>query len=164
VRPTRIRLLVTTALLVGVLTWGALRVWDARGSVLPGVPWTAPGALLFLAAVLLFSALSLRARLRAIRERRPGARPVNPLSAARLVVLAKASSVAGAVFVGIYGGYALLLLESLEAGPRRERLVASGLSVLAGILAVAAALFLERVCRVPPVDDEDSGAGPLAPA
>lgn len=162
-RPTRIRVLAATAAVVAVLAWSVLRVWDARIGGLPRVPWSTPGTLAFFAAVLLGSALSLRGRLRAMRERRLGARPVNPLSAARLVVLAKASSLAGSVFVGVYGGYALLLLVGGDPGLRRDRLLVTGLAFLAGLAVVTAALVLERVCRVPPAESDEGEGGGSAP-
>ena len=76
---------------------------------------------------------------------------------ARAAVLAKASSAGGAVLLGIYGG---LLSWTL---PRREEIAASeqdalvaGISAVACLGLVVAALLLERVCRRPDDDLDDS--------
>jgi phosphatidylglycerophosphate synthase len=136
----------------GVLSWGAARLWDSLGT-LPAVPLAAPVVLAVIAAVLLATALSLRSRLRAQRERRPGAKGVEPLMAARAVVFGQASALVVALVAGMYGGTGVFLLGSLDIPPRRDQAIYAGLAVLAGIAVVAAALFLERVCKLP--DDED---------
>jgi hypothetical protein len=93
---------------------------------------------------------------RARIERKPGTEPIPPLTAARLMVLAKASSIAGALFSGLYAGALLFLLS--QAGTLSvagaEAPIAGGGVVTAGLL-VAAALWLERSCRIPPTDDDD---------
>jgi Protein of unknown function (DUF3180) len=162
VKPTRLPVLLAIAATAAVLAFGVTRVWDHYGT-LPGVPLSAPLTLLALAVAVLATALALRNRFRQVRERRPGARPLDPLVAARAAVLAKASSVVGAVFGGLYGGYAVHLLADLDVEPRRQRLLFCGLCVLAAALLVTAALFLERVCRVPPpsADLEDVEDRPL---
>ena len=136
----------------GVLSWGAARLWDSLGT-LPAVPLAAPIVLAVIAVVLLATALSLRSRLRAQRERRPGAKGVEPLMAARAVVFGQASALVVALVSGMYGGVGVFLLGSLDIPPRRDQAIYAGLAVLAGIAVVAAALFLERVCKLP--DDED---------
>jgi hypothetical protein len=92
---------------------------------------------------------------RVIRERlahrsRPGARPLHPMQVARAAALAKASSTAGAVLLGIYAGLLAWTLPrgSELLGAERDALVA-GLSALSCLALVAAALVLERACRVP---------------
>ncbi|WP_240134284.1 DUF3180 domain-containing protein [Streptomyces sp. MUM 178J] len=138
----------------GVLSWGGVRLWDAFGT-LPSVPLAAPIVLAAIAAILTATALSLRARLKAQRERRPDAKGVEPLMAARAVVFAQASALVAALVAGMYGGTAVFLLGSLDIPPRREQAVYAGFSVLAGIAVIAAALFLERVCKLPEDGDED---------
>ncbi|MFD4690984.1 DUF3180 domain-containing protein [Streptomyces sp. NBC_00683] len=138
----------------GVLSWGAARLWDALGT-LPSVPLAAPIVLAVIAVVLLATALSIRARLRAQRERRPGAKGVEPLMAARAVVFGQASALVAAVVCGLYGGVGVFLLGSLDVPPRRDQAIYAGFAVLAGVAVVAAAVFLERVCKLPE-DGDDS--------
>ncbi|MBT2393207.1 DUF3180 domain-containing protein [Streptomyces sp. ISL-1] len=138
----------------GVLSWGGARLWEAFGT-LPSVPLAAPVVLAVIAVILTATALSIRARLRAQRERRPGAKGVEPLMAARAVVFGQASALVAALVAGMYGGAGVYLLGSLEIPARRDQAIYAGFSVLAGIGVIAAAFFLERVCKLPEDDDED---------
>jgi hypothetical protein len=145
----------------GVLSWAGARLWSAVGT-LPSVPLAAPIVLAVIAVVLLATALSLRARLKAQRERRPGAKGVDPLMAARAVVFGQASALVAALVAGMYGGTGAFLLESLDIPARRDQAIYAGFSVLAGIAVIAAAIFLERVCKLPEDDDDTTGTAPVA--
>lgn len=105
--------------------------------------------------ILLATALSLRARLKAQRERVPGAKGVDPMMAARAVVFGQASALVTALVAGMYGGTGVFLLEYLDVPARRDQAVYAGFSVVAGIAVIAAAIFLERVCRLPEDEDDD---------
>jgi hypothetical protein len=162
VKELRIRVLVGVFVVAGVLSWAGARLWNAVGT-LPSVPLAAPIVLALIAAVLMSTALSLRARLRAQRERRPGAKGVDPLMAARAVVFGQASALVAALVAGMYGGTGVFLLELLDTPTRRDQAIYAGFSVLAGIGVIAAALFLERVCKLPEDDDQNhTGAEPVA--
>ncbi|NJQ04436.1 DUF3180 domain-containing protein [Streptomyces lonarensis] len=140
-----------------VLAWAAAGLMDSHG-MLPAVPLLAPVALGAIAAVLLATALLLRSRIKAARERRPGARGVEPMMAARAVVLGQASALVVSVVSGVYGGLGIfLVLEYLDVSARRDQAIYAGLCVLMGVAVCAAALWLERICRLP----EDDENGPL---
>lgn len=145
----------------GVLSWGAARLWDSLGT-LPSVPLAAPVVLAVIAVVLLAAALSIRARLRAQRERRPGAKGVEPLMAARAVLFGQASALVTALVAGMYGGTGVFLLGFLDVPPRRDQAVYAGFAVLAGIAVIAAAFFLERVCRLPDDGDDERNTAQAA--
>ncbi|MDQ1017357.1 DUF3180 domain-containing protein [Streptomyces afghaniensis] len=153
----RIRLLAGVFVVAGVLSWAGARLWNSIGT-LPSVPLAAPIVLALIAVVLLATALSLRARLRAQRERQPEAKGVDPMMAARAVVFGQASALVAALVAGMYGGTGVFLLESLDIPARRDQAIYAGFSVLAGIGVIAAAIFLERVCKLPD-DDEHEGTG-----
>ncbi|MGW4031065.1 DUF3180 domain-containing protein [Streptomyces sp. NPDC004838] len=138
----------------GVLSWAGARLWETFGT-LPSVPLAAPIVLAVIAAILTATALSLRSRLKAQRERRPGAKGVEPLMAARAVVFGQASALVAALVSGMYGGVGVFLLGSLDIPARRDQAIYAGFSVLAGIAVIAAALFLERVCKLP--EDPENG-------
>ncbi|MGW6855446.1 DUF3180 domain-containing protein [Streptomyces xanthophaeus] len=143
----------------GVLSWAGARLLNAYGG-LPGVPLAAPIVLGIIAVVLLATALSLRSRLKAQRERRPGAKGVEPLMAARALVFGQASALVAALVAGMYGGVGVFLLtEALEVPARRDQAWYAGFSVLAGAAVIAAALFLEHVLKLPE-DDDDPGKAP----
>ncbi|MFI9630006.1 DUF3180 domain-containing protein [Streptomyces sp. NPDC052042] len=150
----RLGVLIGLFLAAGVLSWGGARLWDALGS-LPSVPLAAPIVLAVIAVVLLATALSIRSRLRAQRERRPGAKGVEPLMAARAVVFGQASALVVALISGMYGGTGVFLLGSLDVPARRDQAIYAGFAVLAGIAVVAVALWLERICKLP--EDGDDG-------
>ncbi|MER6315341.1 DUF3180 domain-containing protein [Streptomyces sp. NPDC001581] len=138
----------------GILSWAGARLWNAYGT-LPGVPLAAPIVLGVIAAVLLATALSMRSRLKAQRERRPGAKGVEPLMAARAVVFGQASALVAALVAGMYGGVGVFLLtDSLDIPARRDQAWYAGASVLAGVAVIAAALFLEHVLKLPEDDDQ----------
>lgn len=152
--PTRIRDLVGYAAAVTLITWLALRQWYGD---LPGLNWFVPLSLLLLAVAETLAANQLRDRIR----RRPGAPPVQPLVAARMFALAKASAVVGAFVLGIWAG---LLVYTM---PRYDQLAAARsdtgtgiVGVVAALALVAAALWLEYSCRAPAPPDRDRSARP----
>ncbi|MFE5484730.1 DUF3180 domain-containing protein [Streptomyces sp. NPDC056527] len=158
----RLKVLAGLFIAAGILSWGAARLWDAVGT-LPSVPLAAPIVLAAIAVVLTATALSIRSRLKAQRERRPGAKGVEPLMAARAVVFGQASALVAALVAGMYGGTGVFLLGSLDIPARRDQAIYAGFSVLAGIAVIAAALFLERVCKLPEDEDHNGkGAAPVA--
>jgi hypothetical protein len=113
-----------------------------------------------LAAVEAIAAHNTRARI----ERRPRAGVLNPLLVARLAVLAKASSLAGAIFAGAYGGVAVWALSERDRLDVADRNLVPALVGLGGAVAlVVAALVLERACRVPKQPDEDEDTSPPHP-
>ena len=178
-KPTKPLVLVATIAVSVVLAYTVLRLWDHFGDSIPPVPLSAPITLAVLAVAVFGVALGLRSRLNAYRKARariasgeprdPNERPVkpiDPLQAARALVLAKASGLVGAVFGGIYGGYGLFLLGKLSIQADRAQALRCLLAFIAGIALVAAALFLERILKVPPEQPAESkvasrGVSPL---
>jgi hypothetical protein len=115
------------------------------------LPWLPAVTLLALAVVEFLLAQQTRARI----ERKPGRPPVEPLAVARYVVLAKASSLAGAIFAGFTLAVTLwLFIEAQRVSHAAKALPVAGLSVGASLALVAAALWLERACRVPEDPDD----------
>jgi hypothetical protein len=164
--PVRRRDLVVLAGGLAVAAWLLVRSW--YGS-LPALDWWLPAPLALLAVAEALAARTLRERLAAQRVARAGRAPrageaprevrlVEPLLVARLAVLAQASAYVGAVFTGVWAGVLA------HVGPAADRIQAAGSdTVTAGIGAacslglVAAALWLESVCRVPPDEDDPTG-------
>ncbi|MEU8201927.1 DUF3180 domain-containing protein [Streptosporangium sp. NPDC049046] len=141
-RPTRPGVLVGLLIVFAILTWALLR---PLYSSLPTVPWTAIPTVLLLAIGEFYTGWMTKARI----ERKPDTEPVEPLAVARLAALAKASAFGGAVFGGIFAGFTVYTVEMLEQEvPRRDFFITGG-SLLACVLLVCAALYLEHCCRVP---------------
>jgi len=144
--PTRSSILAALALGFGVLSWLVVR---ESYSSLPALPIVGPVTLVVLSVFELMYAFSVRARLRD-----PGNRPIEPLFVAKLAVLAKASSHAAAIVAGLYGGFLVYTLSNLGKERINADSRASGLSVVASLALVGAALFLEYSCRVPREPDD----------
>jgi hypothetical protein len=133
-----------------IVAWLAVR---ATFQNLPLLPITAVPALAALAIAEALAGRHVRARL---TGRRGAAKPLAPIAVARLVALAKASSVAASAIGGLAAGYLIFVLGSLDKTiPARDARVA-GATVAAAIALIAAALYLERCCRAPrPPDESD---------
>jgi hypothetical protein len=88
----------------------------------------------------------------------PLRRPVDAFYAMRVLVLAKASSLAGALLSGIGLGLTIdLILRAVGSnGDSTARVLAT---FGAAVLLLAAGLIAEFLCRVPPQDRDDEGPG-----
>lgn len=144
---TRARDLVVTGLVAAGIVY--LLVNSFYGDV-PPLPTFAGLTLLVLAIIEAVLGASLRSRI----HRREGGRPVQPLTAARAVALAKASSLLGAIMLGVWLGMLAYLY------PRRAELLAAAddlpgavVGIVCSAMLIGAALYLEWCCRTP--DDQD---------
>lgn len=143
-------MLVALALAAAALAYLTTRAYYAD---LESPPRYAPLWLLLLAIAEGYTALLTRARLAG----RHSTRPPNPLVIARLAVLAKASSPVGALAVGAYTGFLVYVARENSEVAHDDTRTAS-LGIACSVLLVAAALLLERVCRVrTPPDDPTAG-------
>jgi hypothetical protein len=140
--PTRPSALVVAGLVCAVLTWLLLRVVY---NSLPPLPWTGAPALAFAALAELLTARNLRRRI----LRRDGTKPPEPLYVSRMVVLAKASSMAGALITGVMAGFVGYLSGLLADSTPKHDIVTAAITAGTALMLVAAALYLEFCCRVP---------------
>lgn len=136
------------ALFGGLGGWLLVVIVNAVGATPPEVPWTAPIGLVVVTALVGALAYSTSQRIQVRRER------VEPSRAVALLVLGKASALAGAVIAGGYLAYALMFLTRLDAAAPRDRVIRSVIAALVGLALVVAGLLLERACRVPRGDDD----------
>src|SRR5215467_10760619 len=150
-RPTRARTLVLIAVVCAAGMWLLLRqVYTS----LPLLPWSGVPALALLAIAEAICGRSVRARLRGRGT------PIPPIAVARLAVLAKASSLAGAAIGGVAAGFLIYVLGSVDkSSAYRSDSFASGATLGAAALLVAAALYLEYGCRVPTNRDQRAEPG-----
>lgn len=152
--PTRAATLVVAGFVAAAVSW--LLISQFYGNI-PALPWLPSVTLGGLAVLEGYAALNTRARI----DRKPGHEPVEPLTVARFVVLAKASSLVGAIFAGLYAGVlGWLMIERTRATSND---IPAAIAGLVGALAlVVAALWLERSCRVPePPEGENEPDGAL---
>jgi hypothetical protein len=154
-RPTSISVLVVAGLAAAAVAWLLLSIFYADWPPLPWLPIIVIAALAVMEGYL---AQNTAARV----QRKPGAPRVDPLAVARYAVLAKASSLAGALYAGFSAGVlAWLLLEPTRAA--RDDVPAAIGGVVASLALVGAALWLERSCRVPDQPDHSDSDEPDRP-
>lgn len=152
-KPTKVRLLLTLAVLAGAIGWGAVSLIQGQsGRILP-VPWLAASTMWILALALGIWTLLARPRL----QRRPGTKPLPPIVAARTAALAMAASRTGSLVGGFYLGVALAALPARFTAAGIDTLWAASGTAAGSLLLVVAALWLEHICRLP--IDEDDGLG-----
>lgn len=149
--PTRPRPLLLLSLTVAVVSWLGLRAWSAMGHELPALPWSAPGVMALMAIAVLVAGIPVRRWTRG-----PRTRPLDPLVAARTVVLAKAAQYAGSLLTGWYAGQALTLLATLDVASRRSLLLRALVSVATAVAVWVTGWLVERFCRV----DRPGGQSP----
>jgi hypothetical protein len=152
VRPARASSAALVAALVTAVSWFALDLWTRQGGRLPPLTWFTAVAIAVVAGVVAVLGWEVRRTVRGERST-----PIDPLAAARVVVLAKAAVYGGAVLVGWYAAQTLVLIPDVSA-TRGERLVVAGATALAAAVLAGAGLLAQRWCRLPP-DDEGGAAG-----
>lgn len=152
---TRGRDLVAAGVAAAVVVHLLVRL--AYGS-LPAIPALAGITLGVLGVAEAIAGSALRARI----ERRPGTVPVEPLVAARAVLVAKASAVAGAIMAGAWAGLlAYVLPRSGEIAAAADDTAGAAIGLGCALLLVGGALWLERCCRTP--DDPEQKGHPGRP-
>lgn len=155
---TKARDLAIAGVMIAILVNLLLRLdYDA----LPPLPILAGATFAVIAVIETWFAFSLRARI----NRKPGAKPIQALTAVRAVALAKASSLIGAVMAGAWLGvlvYVLPLTDTISVATGDTRASIVGLVSSAGL--IAAGLWLEHCCRTPedPNPDPDDAKGPYS--
>jgi Protein of unknown function (DUF3180) len=156
IRPTSLSVLVVAGLAAAAVGWLLLSAFYTQMPRLPWLPIIVLGTLAVVEATL---AQNTAARI----QRKPGAPRVDALAVARYAVLAKASSLAGALFGGFSAGLlAWLALEPTRAA--RDDVPAAIAGVAAALALVGAALWLEHSCRVPESPDQKNGGESGKPA
>jgi uncharacterized protein (DUF983 family) len=145
-KPTKILDLTANVLVAAVVAWIATR-WAY--SSFPPITVIAGTSLYPVAVLEAVLAFVIRTR---VGDRRIGDGPkqMHPITAARAVALAKASAQVGSLAAGVWLGFLIWVL------PQRSTLHAAAsdtpgviVGLIAGLLLVAAALWLEYCCRAP---------------
>ncbi len=157
--PTRPGDLVVVALVAAVAGYLLVRLNYGRIPPLPR-PAGLGAAVLGIAEAIVGH--GLRSRIQADRTdgRRPVRPPVPPLTAARAVMAAKATALAGAALFGLWLGLlAFVLPDSSIVTAARSDTVTGGIGLAGGAVMVVGALYLEFCCRAP--EDPRDGPGRL---
>jgi hypothetical protein len=153
VTPTRPRELFGAGLVAALVA--AVLVRLTYGS-LPSFPVLGGATLGVLGVAEAIAGSALRARIR----HRPGTRPVQPLVAARAVLVAKASALAGAIMAGAWLGLLVHVLpQAGDVSAAAGDSVAGAVGLACALVLVGGALWLEHCCRTPDDPDQDTGPG-----
>ena len=144
--------------LVLVFAVGAIALWlleiglaaSGRAVVIP--PFTLAVALVLIGVIVVLMALPVRRVAKGV----PNAR-VDPFYATRVVVIAKASSLAGALVAGGGAAIGVYLLTRAVVASFSSVSMAFGTAIGAVVL-VAGGLIAEHMCAIPPSEDDDPDA------
>lgn len=142
--------MVILAIIGGVVAWALQGVLGMLGQPVIVPPWSWGVGLGLLGALLLGIAWPIRQRLHS------GTRSdlLDPFYATRVVLLAKSSTLSGAVFLGGALGVGVFFLMRPVVTP--DNLWASAAALLGAILLMGGGIAAERWCTLPP--DSTSGS------
>lgn len=147
VEPTSIRSLLALFVVGGVLGFAFARITTILNGSAPVIQWTSVIVLLAAAAIVLILANSTYRALH--RERRL----IDVQRAFRFLLLAKASSLVGAIVAGGYLGFAADFVNQLDVNLPEQRVIRSVCAAIAAVVLLVGGLLLERACRIPKDDD-----------
>ncbi|ROO90371.1 uncharacterized protein DUF3180 [Actinocorallia herbida] len=150
-KATRPSVLLALVLVPALVVWALLRGFYSQ---LPPLPWTAVPTFLLLAVGEAFTGVGTRNKI-LHKSAAETARPVDPLSVARLAVLGKASAHAAAVLAGVFLGFVLHVAGDLDKPTLRHDFYVSAATALSALVLMGAGLFLEWCCRIPEDKDDD---------
>lgn len=149
--PARIRTVVLLTVATTAVVWLLLWLLDGRGVLVPRVPWLAAVATAALAVVVLAAGLPVRAWVRGRREE-----PLDPITAMRTLVFAKAAAYSGGLLAGWFATQALVLLPDL-VGARRGQFLVAVLAAIAAVCVSVAGLIVQNWCKIPPPPSDQNG-------
>ena len=145
-RPTSVIGLGVLGLVVGFL--GELAAAGAGLAVfIP--PLTLPITLVAVAIIVVAFAIPIR---RSVRGR--SSRRIDPFQATRIVVLAKACSLTGALLTGAGAGILIYIL-TRDVLPASNAVLLTSLGTAAAVILLVAGLVAEFFCTLPPDDKDD---------
>lgn len=154
VGPTRPLVLVLLAAAGAVAGWGVLTLLAAAGRTPPRGSWITDAGLVAVSVVVFALGYPVRRWNQGHRDR-----PLDPLRAFRVLVLAKACSHTAAVLVGWYVGTLVLIVPRVSATGRADLLTGTLVALGAAVLLGVTGLVVERFCRLPPDDEDPEGSG-----
>lgn len=153
--PTKISTLLLIAIFMTSFGWSITRLWPTWFDQDLQVPLLVPATIFLLLSALTVWTVMVRARLN------PDNKEVSldPIMAARTVALSMSASRVGSLAGGLYLGIFLVNFFQRDLGIVGQRLFACGLAVIASVLLIVVALWLERMCKIkqPPTKPETSG-------
>ena len=147
----RVRTAILVGLVIGLASWLLWMLVTGEGRLVPRPSWLAAGLLAAMAAFVIGFAWPVRSYLAGGSKRR-----LDPLRAARVVVLAQAATLTGAAAMGWYAGQLAVVASDLSLVANQDRLWRLGILMGAALVLAIAGLLAQHWCRVdPPGDSTD---------
>ena len=150
-KSTKISTLALVASFTSVVSFFAVRLLVANGNPLPVSPVNLLITLVAIALVVLALSLPIWNYKNALKKK-PAPKRVDPFYAVRVLLLSKASSISGSIFLGWHiGAVTSQLISPVTAG---SALIQNGAGVVASLVLISSSVAAEHICRLP--DDSDS--------
>jgi hypothetical protein len=150
-KSTKISTLLLVTISTAVVSFFVVRLLVANGNPLPVSPLNLLITLVAIALVILTLSLPIWNYKNAVKKK-PAVKRVDPFYAVRVLLLSKASSISGSIFLGWHtGAVTSQLISPVTAG---SALLQNGAGALASLVLIASSITTERICRLP--DDSDS--------
>ena len=146
----RVQTLVLVAAAAGLVSFGVFVMITRSGELVPRPPLLAGVLLVVMAGLVLWLARPVR---RYLQGR--ATTPLDPVQAARTVVLAQAAALTGSAATGWYAGQLAVVLTDLSLVANRSRILPLSLLLVAGVVLATAGLVAQRWCRVDPRDEDE---------
>ena len=147
----RVQTLAIVAAAAGLVSFGLFAMLTRSGDLVPRPPVLAGVLLVVMAALVLWLARPVR---RYLQGR--ATTSLDPLRAARTVVLAQAAALTGSAAAGWYAGQLVVVLTDLSLVANRSRILPLALLMGAGLALATAGLVAQRWCRVDPRDEDEA--------
>lgn len=145
----RARVAALVGLVVGLASWLIWHLVTGEGTLVPRPSWLAAVLLAGMSAFVVGFAWPVRSYLVGSSTRR-----LDPLRAARIVVLAQAATLTGAAAAGWYAGQSAVVAGELSLVANADRLWRLAILVGAGVVLSVAGLIAQHWCRVDPPSDD----------
>ena len=152
-REIHVKTLALVAAVAGIISFVVFELITRSGTLVPRPALLSGVLLVVMGGLVLWLARPVR---RYLQGR--ATTTLDPLRAARTVVLAQAAALTGAAAAGWYLGQLVVVLTGLSLEANRSRLLPLAAIVVAAVALAAAGLVAQRWCRVDPPDEEDDEA------
>jgi hypothetical protein len=154
---SRPSILVLLAILGGAAGWFLEVARVASGAPIIVPPYTLAVALGLIGVIIVLYAIPVWRVVSGTAKK-----PVDPFYATRVVLLAKASSITGALLGGVAGGIVVFLLSRSVIAAVGSVSMAAFTTLGAAVL-LAGGLIAEKMCTLPPDDDQKQEPPPVVP-
>jgi hypothetical protein len=158
-KPTKILSLIIAAIVAAAITFVVVKALVANGGSVPVAPYNLLISIPSIAIIELLAAIPVfRYRRELVKFATSGKRPkrIDPFYAVRILALAKASAISGALFAG----FALSLVVLQATLPViSESIWLNAIGLVESIVLIVVALLIERSCKLP-----EDGEAPEAKA